>query len=217
MALGLWLSSPKLARAAEKAPSSLGTAANEPSSVEDLFVAEEFSFALPPGFREQPILPPKPAAPRPGFGTFERQVGAAPQSPIKAKFTADNGAQISVVVRPAAEIRPTFLQVTDISQYGNIAEAQSVLVPKGCRVVDKSTEKVQKPPRITGTLAGTVNVKPTTIYRYEFVTGNGFHAVMAAAASRGQVYVAGGTAPDAQWQGSAPALRKAVQSFKLFN
>ena len=57
------------------------------------------------------------------------------------------------------------VQVTDISQYGNIAEAQSVLVPKGCRVVDKSTEKVQKPPRITGTLAGTVKVKPTTIYR----------------------------------------------------
>ena len=45
------------------------------------------------------------------FLIAERQVGAAPQSPIKAKFTADNGAQISVVVRPAAEIRPTFLQV----------------------------------------------------------------------------------------------------------
>ena len=67
------MSSPKLAQAeptAEKAPSSLGTEANEPSPEEDLFVAEEFSFALPPGFREQPILPPKPAAPRPGFGTF---------------------------------------------------------------------------------------------------------------------------------------------------
>ena len=67
------MSSPKLAQAeltAEKAPSSLGTAANEPSPEEDLFVAEEFSFALPPGFQEQPVLPPKPAAPRPGFGTF---------------------------------------------------------------------------------------------------------------------------------------------------
>jgi len=51
--------------------------------------------------------------------------------------------------------------------------------------------------------------------RYEFVTGSGVHAVMAAAASKGQVYVAGGTAPSAQWQASAPALRQAVQSFKL--
>lgn len=51
--------------------------------------------------------------------------------------------------------------------------------------------------------------------RYEFVTGNGVHAVMAAAASKGQVYVAGGTCPGAQWQALAPALRQAVQSFKL--
>lgn len=52
-------------------------------------------------------------------------------------------------------------------------------------------------------------------FRYEFVTGSGTHAVMAAAASKGQVYVAGGIAPNAQWQASAPALRQAVQSFKL--
>lgn len=52
-------------------------------------------------------------------------------------------------------------------------------------------------------------------FRYEFVTGSGTHAVMAAAASKGQVYVAGGTAPNAQWPASAPALRQAVQSFKL--
>lgn len=51
--------------------------------------------------------------------------------------------------------------------------------------------------------------------RYEFVTGNGLHAVMAAAASKGQVYVAGGTASSAQWQVAGPALRQAVQSFKL--
>ena len=51
--------------------------------------------------------------------------------------------------------------------------------------------------------------------RYEFVTGNGLHAVMAAAASKGQVYVAGGTASTAQWQSAGPALRQAVQSFKL--
>ena len=53
------------------------------------------------------------------------------------------------------------------------------------------------------------------ICRYEFVTGNGQHAVMAAAASKGQVYVAGGTAPSSGWQEAAPALRQAVQSFKL--
>lgn len=204
---------------AETAPdepaSSLGTAANAPSPNEDIFVAVEFSLALPPGFRETAVLPPKPAETRPGFGSFERQVGAAPVSPIKARFVSDSGAQLSVVVRPAAEIKPTFLQVTDISQYGDIATAQAVLVPAGAKVLDKSTTKVQQPPRNTGTLAGVFKVPPTTVYRYEFVTGNGLHAVMAAAASKGQVYVAGGTASSAQWQSAGPALRQAVQSFKL--
>ena len=45
--------------------------------------------------------------------TAERQVGAAPVSPVKARFVSENGAQLSVVVRPAAEIKPTFLQVSN--------------------------------------------------------------------------------------------------------
>ena len=60
--------------------------------------------------------------------------------------------------------------MTDISQYGDIAVAQSVLVPPGCRVVDKSTEKVQQPSRNTGTIAGVVKVPPSTIYRWEVYT-----------------------------------------------
>ena len=57
------------------------------------------------------------------------------------------------------------LQVTDISQYGDIAAAQSVLVPAGAKVLDKSTTKVQQPPRNTGTLAGVFKVPPSTVYR----------------------------------------------------
>lgn len=41
-----------------------------------------------------------------------------------------------------------------------------MLVPPGCKVVDKSTFKVPQPPRNTGTLAGVVKVPPSTIYRY---------------------------------------------------
>ena len=58
------------------------------------------------------------------------------------------------------------LQVTDISQYGDVAAAQSVLVPSGSKVLDKSTAKVLREPRNTGTVAGIVKVPPITIYRY---------------------------------------------------
>ena len=50
--------------------STLGTALNAPTPDEDIFVAVEFSLALPPGFRETEVLPPKPVEPRTGFGSF---------------------------------------------------------------------------------------------------------------------------------------------------
>ena len=56
--------------AADEPASTLGTAANAPSPNEDIYVAVEFSLALPPGFREAAVLPPKPAETRPGFGSF---------------------------------------------------------------------------------------------------------------------------------------------------
>lgn len=56
--------------ASETPPSSLGTEANATTPDEDVYVAVEFSLTLPPGFRETPVIPAKPAAPRAGFGTF---------------------------------------------------------------------------------------------------------------------------------------------------
>lgn len=50
--------------------STLGTAVNAPTPDEDIYVAVEFSLALPPGFRETEVLPPKPVETRPGFGSF---------------------------------------------------------------------------------------------------------------------------------------------------
>ena len=59
--------------AADQPPSTLGTAVNAPTPDEDIFVAVEFSLALPPGFRETEVLPPKPVETRPGFGSFGMQ------------------------------------------------------------------------------------------------------------------------------------------------
>ena len=56
--------------AADQPSSTLGTAINAPTPNEDVFVAVEFSLALPPGFRETEVLPPKPVETRPGFGSF---------------------------------------------------------------------------------------------------------------------------------------------------
>lgn len=60
--------------AADQPSSTLGTAINAPTPDEDIFVAVEFSLALPPGFRETEVLPPKPVETRPGFGSFGMQL-----------------------------------------------------------------------------------------------------------------------------------------------
>lgn len=59
--------------AADQPSSTLGTTINAPTPDEDIFVAVEFSLALPPGFRETEVLPPKPVETRPGFGSFGMQ------------------------------------------------------------------------------------------------------------------------------------------------
>ena len=56
--------------APESLPSTLGTDINASTPDEDVYVAVEFSLTLPPGFREIPVIPPKPAAPSAGFGTI---------------------------------------------------------------------------------------------------------------------------------------------------
>lgn len=60
--------------AADQPSSTLGTAINTLTPDEDIFVAVEFSLALPPGFRETEVLPPKPVETRPGFGSFGMQL-----------------------------------------------------------------------------------------------------------------------------------------------
>ncbi|KAK9816931.1 hypothetical protein WJX72_007169 [[Myrmecia] bisecta] len=182
----------------------------------ELYSTLEFSLEVPAGYELVPDQPTPTTTSRGSQSVFSRPGAPPPPSPVKAKFTSSDGAQLlSVVVQQASDIKPTFFQVTDIAQYGSLDEASRLLVPRGARLLASSTQQVVPQPRDTGTPLGVVAPPPQTIYRYEFVTRSGLHVTMAAAAKGGRVFVAGGSAADSQWTSAAEALQHAVESFRL--
>lgn len=141
--------------------------------------------------------------------------GPAPErSPVRARFDSPDGSTvISVVVRNASGIRPSLIQVNDVTSFGDAAEAAKLLVPRGSTLLAANTFQVELPPRATA--VGVVEIPPKTYYRYEFTTPNGLHVFMTAAAQRGRIYVCGASTAAARWDQVGADLRAAAESFRL--
>jgi len=177
--------------------------------------AEQWSIQLPPAFARESVpavLEPGSttvgASPRalPGFGP------APPANPLKGRFVSADGLRVvSVGVRRAADLRPTFLQVNDVSEFGGPDEAQALLVPPGARVTASSQQTH------AGTSEGLEEEAPVerSYYLFEFTRG-ALHGVLVAAAKRGKVFVAILTdaAPDFD-EAAAERLRAAARTFRV--
>ena len=199
------------------------------TSAPERFEAAEFSLTVPAGFDlaevARPGNTPTTAEER---GARGRGV-AAQESPVKVRFTASSSAtssssstpapvELSVIAREAAGIKPTFLQVTDISQWGDVASVAATLLPRTVTVTRASSEVVELPARDTGTVAGVVAPPPQVVYLYEFVDPRGgpLHVTLAAAARSGKIYVCAGSARGEEAGAErAEGLREAVRSFRV--
>ncbi|GIL62739.1 hypothetical protein Vafri_16921 [Volvox africanus] len=172
----------------------------------EVFLDLEFQVVPPASFKfvdTQPVYDPN-------------RRGPAPEpSPVRARFDSPDGSTVlSVIVRNAQSIRPSILQVTDLSIFGGLEEAAKLLLPRGSRVLSASTLQVVLPPKQTA--LGSVELPPKSYYRYEFTTTNGLHVVMTAAAMKGKVFVCGGsTSAGAGWETYGAVLREATESFRL--
>jgi hypothetical protein len=99
-------------------------------------------------------------------------------------MTAADGAEVvSLGVRRAADLRPTFLQVNDISDFGTLEEVAALLVPPRATLVSASAA--------TYTVASPVAAPddpplPRTYYTYDFVRGS-LHGSLVATAKFGKV------------------------------
>ncbi|GIL78087.1 hypothetical protein Vretimale_7490 [Volvox reticuliferus] len=172
----------------------------------EVFLDLEFQVVPPASFKfvdTQPIYDPN-------------RRGPAPEpSPVRARFDSPDGSTVlSVIVRNAQSIRPSILQVTDLSVFGGLEEAAKLLLPRGSRVLSASTLQVVLPPKQTA--LGPVELPPKNYYRYEFTTTSGLHVVMTAAAMKGKVFVCGGsTSAGTGWEKYGAVLREATESFHL--
>lgn len=111
---------------------------------------------VPAGFSVLEDEPDPSSASRPR-STLDGEV----QRPIRARFISPDGRSvITVLARDASSIKPTFLQLNDISQYGDLQEVANLLLPRGSRVVAAESKTVQRAPRDTGTVVGTVTPPP---------------------------------------------------------
>lgn len=139
--------------------------------------AEAWSLELPASYVQDttvsPVLLPSgstlgvtPQA-LPGFGP------APPPNPMKGRW-ASPAAVVSVGVRKAAELRPTFLQTNDVTQFGSLDEAASLLVPPGAHVTTSADEEVDL----------------RHYYSYGFEARNGAAGCLTATARAGRVLIA---------------------------
>ena len=232
----------KSAATAPPSPSSSSSSSSptsSSSSSSERFEAADFSLSVPAGFGLAEVAKagytPTTAEER---GARGRGI-AAPDSPVKVRFTApaaegagggsggSSGAsgagagvgssELSVIVRDAAGIKPTFLMVSDISQWGDAAAVGAVLLPRGVTVTRASTESVELPARDTGSIAGVVASPPQTAYLYEFEDQRGdLFVTLAAVARAGKIYVVAGSARGrAAWEARREGMREAVRSFRV--
>lgn len=95
---------------------------------------------------------------------------------------------LSLGVRRAADLRPTFLQVDGIEAYGSPEEVASLVLPPGATLLSVATSTLVPPTR------GDEAPLPRQYYRYEFTRGP-LRGTLLAAAHRGKAYVLLATRP----------------------
>lgn len=133
---------------------------------------------LAPGTAPVALTPRPPAAPQalPGFGP------APPPNPVKLKLLTPGGAEVvSLAVRRAADVRPQFLQVNDVADFGTLEEAASLFVPPRAKLLASSAVVHLSP-----ALSADVEPLPRTYFSYEFALGAA-SCYLVAAAKRGKV------------------------------
>lgn len=161
------------------------------------FVREEVSPTLVPG---PTTIGARPSA-LPGFGP------APPANPLKARFSGPGGVSVSVAVRRAADLRPTFMQVTDVSQYGDVDASSPIFVPPRSKLLRSWTSEASSPD----------DAPARSYYNYEFEV-RGTRNVISASARAGRVYVVAASAPSGapgSQEELSGRLAKIAQSFRV--
>lgn len=108
--------------------------------------------------------PPTTKKYRPAGVETTKERGPQPERPpVRARFESPGGGvAVAIIVKRAASIARTVLQVGDVSQLGTLEEAAKVLTPPGCRLLGSAAIAEPRPPRETP--LGATEIPPRNYY-----------------------------------------------------
>ena len=121
------------------------------------------------------------------------------ETPLVARFgSADESQDISVSVRGANTLKLTFLQIKDVTEFGDVDEAGSLFVPPGANLISAASRVASE----------------KTYYAYDFEFGAA-RVLLTAAVEAGNVYLVGCTASKEAWTEAEPGFKRASSSFRV--
>lgn len=160
------------------------------------FFGDGFSIRIPPQFED--TLEPKEV----NAGLLLYGDKAKPKT-FAARYASPDGSEVvSVVIRPANQLKITFLEAQDISDIGSLKQVAKILVPGRATLYSAHTIKLRE------------DESYRTYYFYEFGQDER-HFVLVAAVSGGKAFIVGATAPEKKWNDDGVKLRSAAVSFMV--
>ncbi|KAM7273382.1 hypothetical protein ACFE04_028046 [Oxalis oulophora] len=175
------------------------------------FYGDGFSIRVPPEFQDAQ----EPEDYATGFSYYGDK---AKTRTYAARFASADGSEVvSVVIRPANQLKITFLQffnkfrhllplltgqATDITDLGSLKQAAKIFVPRRANIYTARTIKIKDDEGFQ------------TYYYYEFGIDQ-LHATLVASVNNGRAFIAGSNAPQSKWKDDGTKLRSAAMSLTL--
>ncbi|XWS64585.1 hypothetical protein CRYUN_Cryun05aG0016200 [Craigia yunnanensis] len=160
------------------------------------FYGDGFAIRVPPEFED--IMEPE------DFNAGASLYGdkAKPRT-FAARFASNDGSEVlSVVIRPTNQLKITFLEAQDITDFGSIKEAAKIFVPGGSTLYNARTIKIKEDEGFK------------TYYFYEFGRDEQ-HIALVVTVNGGKAIIAGATAPQSKWDDDGVKLRSAAISLTV--
>lgn len=122
-------------------------------------------------------------------------------------FRQEQQADISVSIRGANTLKLTFLQIKDVTEFGDVKEAAPLFIPPGCNLISATS-------RVESQLNGAGEPLNKAYYTYDFEYGAA-RILLTAAVDGGNVVLLGATATKETWEAAESGFRRAAATFKV--
>ncbi len=147
-----------------------------------LFIARDFLFAYPRGWR---VVEDTEALDR---AVPDRRR----QNVVRGEVVGPDGITASVIQQQASKLKQSLTTITDLKQLGTLQEVSKLVLPPGTIVDNAATRSIPVPSKDTGISAvGVIERDPVTIYRYSARLSNGVRSEVAVGILLGRVLILG--------------------------